>query len=78
MLWPLITEIEHMEMEKRTNHRLTLEEPTEKIKKWWGLRFPETPERIWSCMRGQDEEDPQMICHGTGTKEGGCSPQKGL
>ena len=56
----LITEIEHMEMEKRTNHRLTLEEPTEKTKKWWGSRFPETPERIWNYMRGQDEEDPQM------------------
>ena len=56
----LITEIEHMEMEKRTNHRLTLEEPTEKTKKWWGSRFPETPERIWNYMKGQDEEDPQM------------------
>ena len=56
----LITEIEHMEMEKRTNHRLTLEEPTEKTKKWWGSRFPETPDRIWNFMRGQDEEDPQM------------------
>ena len=56
----LITEIEHMEMEKRTNHRLTLEEPTEKTKKWWGSQFPETPERIWNYMRGQDEEDPQM------------------
>ena len=56
----LITEIEHMEMEKRTNHRLTLEEPTEKTKKWWGSRFPETPDRIWNYMRGQDEEDPQM------------------
>ena len=56
----LITEIEHMEMEKRINHRLTLEEPTEKTKKWWGSGFPETPDRIWNYMRGQDEEDPQM------------------
>ena len=53
----LITEIEHMEMEKRTNHRLTLEEPTEKTKKWWGSRFPE---RIWNYMKGQEEEDPQI------------------
>ena len=56
----LITEIEHMEMGKRTNHRLTLEEPTEKTKRRWGSRFPETPERIWNYMRGQDEEDPQL------------------
>ena len=56
----LITEIEYMEMEKRTNHRLTMEEPTEKTKKWWGSRFQETPARIWTYMRRQDEEDPQM------------------
>ena len=39
----LITEIEHMEMEKRTNHRLTLEEPTEKTKRWWGSTFALEP-----------------------------------